>query len=125
MMIPFFRFCRCSEDYDIDPNDESVLYVDEPWFDPDENSAYYTLDEKIRTIYIAPGCVFYSRLIIKSNNVTICGHGILLDPFSDLHDASVTEDRTNIYMDVNGNNFTIKDVKIIDSQGYHMYLLGY
>jgi len=74
--------------------------VDEPWFDPDENSAYYTLDEKIRTIYIAPGCVFYSRLIIKSNNVTICGHGILLDPFSDLHDASVTEDRTNIYMDV-------------------------
>ncbi|ADU75680.1 dockerin type I repeat protein [Acetivibrio thermocellus AD2] len=117
-------FADAPEDYDIDPNDESVLYVDEPWFDPDENSAYYTLDEKIRTIYIAPGCVFYSRLIIKSNNVTICGHGILLDPFSDLHDASVTEDRTNIYMDVNGNNFTIKDVKIIDSQGYHMYLLG-
>ncbi|ABN53247.1 MAG TPA: dockerin [Hungateiclostridium thermocellum] len=117
-------FADAPEDYDIDLNDESVLYVDEPWFDPDENSAYYTLDEKIRTIYIAPGCVFYSRLIIKSNNVTICGHGILLDPFSDLHDASVTEDRTNIYMDVNGNNFTIKDVKIIDSQGYHMYLLG-
>jgi len=35
-----------------------------------------------------------------------------LTPFSDLHDASVTEDRTNIYMDVNGNNFTIKDVKL-------------
>jgi len=51
-------FADAPEDYDIDPNDESVLYVDEPWFDPDENSAYYTLDEKIRTIYIAPGCVF-------------------------------------------------------------------
>jgi len=58
-------FADAPEDYDIDPNDESVLYVDEPWFDPDENSAYYTLDEKIRTIYIAPGCVFYSRLIIN------------------------------------------------------------
>lgn len=117
-------FADAPEDYDIDKNDESVLYVDEPWFDPDENSAYYTLDEKIKTIYIAPGSVFYSRLNIKSNNVTICGHGILLDPFSDVSDTSVTENRTNIYMDVNGNNFTIKDVKIIDSQGYHMYLIG-
>lgn len=117
-------FADAPEDYDIDKNDESVLYVDEPWFDPDENSAYYTLDEKIKTIYIAPGSVFYSRLNIYSNDVTLCGHGILLDPFSDVYDTSVTENRTNIYMDVDGNNITIQDVKFVDSQGYNMYLIG-
>ncbi|WP_010245636.1 dockerin type I domain-containing protein [Acetivibrio cellulolyticus] len=117
-------FADAPEDYEIDKNDESVLYVDEPWFDPDENSAYYTLDEKIKTIYIAPGSVFYSRLNIYSNDVTLCGHGILLDPFSDVYDTSVTENRTNIYMDVDGNNITIQDVKFVDSQGYNMYLIG-
>jgi|GEM_PF-1096375 len=117
-------FADAPEDYEIDKNDESVLYVDEPWFDPDENSAYYTLDEKIKTIYIAPGSVFYSRLNIYSNDVTLCGHGILLDPFSDVYDTSVTENRTNIYMDVDGNNIKIQDVKFVDSQGYNMYLIG-
>lgn len=74
-------FADAPEDYEIDKHDASVLYVDEKWYDPDENSAVYTVPENIKTVYIAPGSVLYSRLFVKTKDVTVCGHGILLDPY--------------------------------------------
>ena len=82
-------FADAPENYEIDKNDGSVLYVDEKWYDPDESSPVYTVPENIRTIYIAPGCVLYSRLFVQTKDVTVCGHGILLDPYSNVYDTSV------------------------------------
>lgn len=57
-------FADAPENYEIDKHDGSVLYVDEKWYDPDEGSAVYTVPENIKTVYIAPGCILYSRVDI-------------------------------------------------------------
>ncbi len=116
-------FADAPEEYSYDANDSSVLYVNEKWFDPNGDELVYTVPEKIKTIYIAPGCVLYSRLLIKTDDVTVCGHGMLVDPYSDYYDTqSIGADNYRMVVRVEGSNITIKDIKMIDTQNWNIYL---
>ncbi len=118
-------FADAPEEYSFDKNDPSVLYVDEKWYDPDENGIVYTIPEGIKTVYIAPGCVLYSRLLVNTKGVTICGHGMLVDPFSDVYDPSVIgESDGRMFIRVEGSNFTLRDIKMVDSQCWNIFLYG-
>ena len=118
-------FADAPETYEIDKNDASVLYVDEKWYDPDESSAVYTVPEHIKTVYIAPGCVLYSRLFVQTKYVTVCGHGILLDPYSNVYDASITsEENSKMVLRVKANHTTIEDIKVVDAQNFNIFLEG-
>ncbi len=117
-------FADAPEDYSIDKDDDSVLYVDEKWYDPDESDILYTLPENIKTVYIAPGSVFYSRLLVNANDVKICGHGMMLDPYSDLYDTStINQQNGKMFLRVEGNNVSIEDIKLLDSQNYNIFLV--
>lgn len=118
-------FADAPENYEIDKNDASVLYVDEKWYDPDESSAVYTVPENIKTVYIAPGCVLYSRLFVQTKDVTVCGHGILLDPYSNVYDTSITsEENSKMVLRVRANHAAVKDIKVIDAQNFNIFLEG-
>ncbi len=118
-------FADAPEDYEIDKNDASVLYVDEKWYDPDESSAVYTVPENIKTVYIAPGSVLYSRLFVKTKDVTVCGHGILLDPYSNVYDTSITsEENSKMVLRVQTNHVAVRDIKVIDAQNFNVFLEG-
>ncbi len=118
-------FADAPENYEIDKHDGSVLYVDEKWYDPDEGGAVYTVPEKIKTVYIAPGCVLYSRLFVQTKDVTVCGHGILLDPYSNVYDTSITsEENSKMVLRVKANHTTIEDIKVIDAQNFNLFLEG-
>jgi len=116
-------FADAPEEYEYDPNDSSVLYVNEKWYDPNGSELIYDVPENIKTIYIAPGCVLYSRLLIKTNDVTVCGHGMLVDPYSDYYDTqSIGVDNYKMVVRVEGSNITLRDFKMIDSQNWNIYL---
>lgn len=117
-------FADAPEAYSFDKNDSSVLYVDQKWYDPDgADQLIYVVPENIKTIYIAPGCIFYGRLRINTNDVTVCGHGMLLDPYSDKYDPqSIGVDNYKMVIRVEGSNVTIKDIKMIDTQNWNIYL---
>lgn len=118
-------FADAPENYEINKNDDSVLYVDEKWYDPDESSAVYIVPENIKTVYIAPGSVLYSRLFVKTKDVTFCGHGILLDPYSNVYDTSITsEENSKMILRVQANHTAIKDIKVIDAQNFNVFLEG-
>ena len=118
-------FADAPEEYEYDPNDSSVLYVNEKWYDPNGSELIYNVPENIKTIYIAPGCVLYSRLLIKTNDVTVCGHGMLVDPYSDYYDTqSIGADNYKMVVRVEGSNITLRDFKMIDSQNWNIYLYG-
>lgn len=118
-------FADAPENYEINKNDDSVLYVDEKWYDPDDSSAVYIVPENIKTVYIAPGAVLYSRLFVKTKDVTVCGHGILLDPYSNVYDTTITsEENSKMVLRVQANHTTIKDIKVIDAQNFNVFLEG-
>lgn len=116
-------FADAPETYKYQPNDPSVLYVNQKWFDPNGSELIYNVPEHIKTIYIAPGCVLYSRLLIKTDDVTVCGHGMLVDPYSNYYDTqSIGLDNYKMVVRVEGSNITLKDFKMIDSQNWNIYL---
>ncbi|MBP1564927.1 MAG: dockerin [Oscillospiraceae bacterium] len=118
-------FADAPEDYEINKNDDSVLYVDEKWYDPDDSSAVYIVPENIKTVYIAPGSVLYSRLFVKTKDVTVCGHGVLIDPYSNVYDTTITsEENSKMVLRVQANHTIIKDIKVIDSQNFNIFLEG-
>jgi len=118
-------FADSPEEYAPDRNDDTVMYVDEKWYDPDENNVVYTVPENIRTIYVAPGCILYSRLLVNTKDVTICGHGMILDPYSDRYDTAVIEEENSKrLLHVKANDITVKDIKLIDSQNFNIFLEG-
>lgn len=121
-------FADAPETYKYNPNDSSVLYVNQKWFDPNGDTLIYDVPSNIKTIYIEPGCVLYSRLRIRSNDVTVCGHGMIVDPYSDYYDTQ-SIDSSNKWLDnyrmvirVEGSNITLKDFKLIDGQSWNIYL---
>ena len=118
-------FADVPENYEINKNDDSVLYVDEKWYDPDESSAVYIVPENIKTVYIAPGSVLCSRLFVKTKDVTVCGHGILLDPYSNVYDTTITsEENSKMVLRVQANHTAIQDIKVIDAQNFNLFLEG-
>ena len=118
-------FADAPENYEIDKNDSSVLYIDEKWYDPDDSSAVYTVPKNIKTVYIAPGSVLYSRLFVKTKDVTVCGHGILLDPYSNVYDTSITsEENSKMVLRVQTNHVAVRDIKVIDAQNFNVFLEG-
>lgn len=118
-------FADAPEEYKFNKNDDTVLYVDEKWYDPNGGELRYTVPEKIKTIYIAPGCVLYSRLLITTNDVTVCGHGMIVDPFGNYYDTqSIGYKNDKMVVRIEGSNVTLKDIKIIDSQNWNIYLFS-
>lgn len=120
-------FADAPEDYSYDPNDSSVLYVNQKWYVPNSKKPVYDVPSTIKTIYIAPGCVLCSRLLINTDNVTVCGHGMLVDPLGDYYDTrNIDFDNSKMVIQVKGSNITIKDIKMIDTQNWNIYLFdGY
>jgi len=111
-------FADAPENYDIDYSDSSVLVFDEKWTDPIDNNPTLKVNSNIKKIYIAPGCVLNSRLYIASDNCEVFGHGIILDPYSNVYDFDNKSSGKLVVVDA--KNTYIHDVKMIDAQNFNL-----
>lgn len=123
---------------------ESVLVIDSPLTEMNEGE-YLTIDGKtsfvksdedgktlltpvtdaqhpVTSVYIAPGCVLNARVRAAAPGVKICGHGIILDPYSDIFETDIHRAEDNFFVIVEYPGCTVSDIKLIDSQNYSLTL---
>ena len=123
---------------------DSVLVIDSPLTEMN-NGEYLTVDGKtsftkstangktlltpvsdvqhpVTSVYIAPGCVLNARVRAAAPGVRIYGHGIILDPYSDIFEADIRSAEDSFFMLVEYPDCSVRDVKLIDSQNYSLTL---
>lgn len=141
-------FADAEEKYDFDRNDPSVLYIDDKWTEcSDSNTlSFYETSNFVKslnsngdtvinnkwggktpvtTLYIAPGSVLDARIFTWYPGITICGHGLILDPYSNIFETDITKAERNRSVVIESKDCKIKDVKIIDSQQYNLVIGTY
>ncbi len=123
---------------------DSVLVIDSPLTEMN-NGEYLTVDGKtsftkstangktlltpvsdaqhpVTSVYIAPGCVLNARVRAAAPGVRIYGHGIILDPYSDIFETDIRSAEDSFFMLVEYPDCSVRDVKLIDSQNYSLTL---
>ena len=95
-----------------------VLYVD-GWMDPPGEDGVLTVDGSVREVYIAPGAVLNSRLVVKSKGAYIHGRGMVLDPFSDVFRFDQTKNTRRGFLNVYAPGVTVEDVKLVDARTFN------
>ena len=103
-----------------DRNDPGVLYV-EGWMDATAEDGTILVKPPLREVYIAPGAVLNSRLVVLSPNAFVHGRGMVLDPFSDIFRFDQTKNTRRLVLNVGneGEGAVIEDIKIIDARSYN------
>lgn len=122
----------------------SVLVIDSPLTEM-SNGEYLTVDGKtsftkstvngktlltpvsdtqhpVTSVYIAPGCVLNARVRAAAPGVRIYGHGIILDPYSDIFETDIRSAEDSFFMLVEYPDCSVRDVKLFDSQNYSLTL---
>ncbi|MCR5523121.1 MAG: hypothetical protein K6F64_05735 [Clostridia bacterium] len=125
-------------------SDESVLILDDKWNEM-SSGEYLTIDGKssfvksesdgktlltrannsehpVTSVYVAPGCVLNSRVRIEAAGVKISGHGIILDPYSDIFAADIRNAPDKFFVLLGAADCSVRDLKILDSQNYSLTL---
>ena len=103
-------------------NDPSVLYVD-GWVDaPDEyGETVIGTNSPYASVYIAPGAVLNSRLVLKKKNLHVHGRGMVLDPFSDIfrYDKFDCTNGMVCSVGLSAAGSLIEDIKLVDARSYN------
>ena len=76
----------------------------------------------VTSVYIAPGCVLNARVRAAAPGVKIYGHGIILDPYSNIFETDIRSAEDSFFVLVGSRDCSVKDVKLIDSQNYSLTL---
>ena len=76
----------------------------------------------VTSVYIAPGCVLNARVRAAAPGVKIYGHGIILDPYSDIFETDIRSAEDGFFVLVEYPDCSVRDIKIIDSQNYSLTL---
>ncbi len=100
-----------------DKNDPEVIYYEKGWH---EVVGGFLKIDKAKTLYLAPGAVLNARLQTSKSNLTICGQGVLRDPFDDR--MKNVHGETYVINVTKAKNVTIKGLKIVDCRFYHVFL---
>ena len=95
-----------------------VLYVDS-WTDPPGEDGVTTIADPIKEVYIAPGAVLNSRLVVKTKGAYIHGRGMMLDPLSDVFRFDQTKNTKRGFLNVQAPEVVIEDVKLVDARTFN------
>ena len=95
-----------------------VLYVDH-WLDPPTPEGVIVIEPPIREVYIAPGAVLNSRLLVKTPGAFVHGRGMVLDPFSDIFRFNQTNNTKRVVVNVSATDAVVEDVKIVDARTFN------
>lgn len=95
-----------------------VMYV-EGWVDPPGEDGVTVVEAPVKEVYIAPGAVLNSRLLVKSKGAYIHGRGMILDPFSDIFRFDQTKNTRRGFLNVYAPDVTVDDVKLVDARTFN------
>lgn len=95
-----------------------VLYID-GWLDPPTEEGVTVVEPPIREVYIAPGAVLNSRLLIKTPGAFVHGRGMVLDPFSDIFRFNQLNNTKRVAVNVSATDAVVEDIKIVDARTFN------
>ena len=95
-----------------------VMYV-EGWVDPPGEEGVTFVEDPVKEVYIAPGAVLNSRLIVKSKGAYVHGRGMMLDPFSDIFRFDQTKNTRRGFLNVVADGVVVEDVKLVDARTFN------
>ena len=95
-----------------------VLYVD-GWLDATSEDGVIVVEPPLKEVYIAPGAVLNSRLILKTEGAYLHGRGMLLDPLSDVFRFDQRKNTRRGFVNANAKNALVEDVKLVDSRTFN------
>lgn len=98
--------------------DPGVMYV-EGWVDPPGEEGVTVVADPVKEVYIAPGAVLNSRLIVKSKGAYVHGRGMMLDPFSDIFRFDQTKNTRRGFLNVVADGVVVEDVKLVDARTFN------
>ena len=98
--------------------DPRVMYV-EGWVDPPGEEGVTIVEDPVKEVYIAPGAVLNSRLVVKSRGAYIHGRGMILDPFSDVFRFDQTKNTRRGFLNVVAEGAVVEDVKLVDARTFN------
>ena len=94
--------------------DPKVLYV-EGWVDPPGEDGVTVVADPVKEVYIAPGAVLNSRLVVRSKGAYIHGRGMMLDPMSDIFRFDQTKNTRRGFLNVVADGAVVEDIKLVVS----------
>ena len=98
--------------------DPKVLYV-EGWVDPPGEDGVTVVADPVKEVYIAPGAVLNSRLVVKAKGAYIHGRGMMLDPMSDIFRFDQTKNTRRGFLNVSADGVVVEDVKLVDARTFN------
>ncbi|MCR5840107.1 MAG: hypothetical protein K6G94_10800 [Kiritimatiellae bacterium] len=98
--------------------DPNVLYV-EGWVDPPGEDGVTVVADPVKEVYIAPGAVLNSRLVVRSKGAYIHGRGMMLDPMSDIFRFDQTKNTRRGFLNVSADGVVVEDIKLVDARTFN------
>ena len=95
-----------------------VLYVD-GWLDATSEDGVTVVEPPLKEVYIAPGAVLNSRLVLKTEGAYLHGRGMILDPLSDVFRFDQRKNTKRGFVNANAKDALVEDVKLIDSRTFN------
>ena len=95
-----------------------VMYV-EGWVDPPGEDGVTVIADQVKEVYIAPGAVLNSRLVVKAKGAYVHGRGMILDPFSDIFRFDQTKNTRRGFLNVSAEGVVVEDVKLVDARTFN------
>ncbi|MCR5752999.1 MAG: hypothetical protein K6G91_13675 [Kiritimatiellae bacterium] len=95
-----------------------VLYIDK-WTDPPGEDGVTVVEPPVKEVYIAPGAVLNSRLVVRSPGAYVHGRGMMLDPFSDVFRFEQVKNQSRGFMRISASGVTVEDVKLVDARTFN------
>ena len=98
--------------------DPNVMYV-EGWVDPPGEDGVTVVESPVKEVYVAPGAVLNSRLVVKANGAYVHGRGMMLDPMSDIFRFDQTKNTRRGFLNVSANGVVVEDIKLVDARTFN------
>lgn len=98
--------------------DPNVMYV-EGWVDPPGEDGVTVVEPPVKEVYVAPGAVLNSRLVVKAKGAYIHGRGMILDPFSDIFRFEQIKNTRRGFLNVSADGVVVEDVKLVDARTFN------
>lgn len=98
--------------------DPNVMYV-EGWVDPPGEDGVTVIADPVKEVYIAPGAVLNSRLVVKAKGAYIHGRGMILDPMSDIFRFDQTKNTRRGFLNVSAEGVVVEDIKLVDARTFN------
>lgn len=98
--------------------DPNVMYV-EGWVDPPGEDGVTVVESPVKEVYIAPGAVLNSRLVVRSKGAYIHGRGMMLDPMSDIFRFDQTKNTRRGFLNIGAEGVVVEDVKLVDARTFN------